>query len=227
MKKILQFATISIVLSAMFAFTISTTVLPYFTDATKKIQLSHYDSNDKYAGYSSFDFKSRVGNVFTIEETAFGTKGDKLTVVDYNVEKKNNAAAYDMNIMIGSNLDFIKDRKVTVDENTYMEFPDEVKVGDMLKDGVFKGVVYSNGSRFAALDITCISRKVVEKAVLETPAGKFESYCVEFTLITKIGIIKSTDIKRFWFNNQMGIIKTDRHSKNGKYTGKSVLSKLI
>jgi hypothetical protein len=227
MKKIILFATISIVLSTIFAFTISTTVLPYFVDASKKIQLSHYNGNDKYAGYSSFDYKSKTGEILTIEETAFGTKGDKLTVVNYTVEKKNGATAYDMNIMIGSDLDFIKDRKLTVDENTFMEFPDEVKVGDILKDGVFKGVVYSSGSRFAALDISCINRKVVEKAELETPAGKFESYCVEFTLITKIGIIKSTDIKRFWFNNQMGIIKTDRHSKNGKYTGKSVLSKLL
>lgn len=208
------------------AFTTSTTVLPYYSDSSKVVKLNHYDGKDKFNGYSTVEFKSIKEGVLTLNEKAYASDGDFITGIDFKVKKNESATAYDMNYMLGSSLEIISDPKLEISEHVCMEFPDEVKVGDVLKDALMRGVIYSKGSKFGSLELTCANRKVVEKAEIETEIGKYESYCVEFTFISKIGFVKFTNTKRFWYNNELGIIKSDRHSKKGKYSGKSVLAEV-
>lgn len=226
MKKITILAGVIAFVIGICAFTVSTTVLPYFTDASKRIELSHYTEKDKYDGYSSFEFLLREGEVLTIKEKVYNKDGKFLMDEIYTVEKKNNATQFDLHSMIGGGLDLVEKPTLKIEEQVYQEFPDVVKVGDVLKNATLKGTVFTNGQRFCALELNCINRKVVEVVEIVTPSGKYESYCVEFTFTSKIGFVKSTDTKRFWFNDELGIIKTDRHDKKGKYTGKSELTKV-
>lgn len=226
MKKALLSLSTILFLVLLYSFSEDNNPLSYYNDTTSKLKLNHFDANDVNDGYSIFGLKSINNNKKIISEGTYNKEHKLITSVDFEVVRKRGITLYDMNMMIGSSLEIVSEPSLDLSVNQYIEFPDNPKEGDMLKDAVLKGVLYNSGNRFAAIEISCLNRKVLEITQLETPFGTLDCYCVEFTFISKIGIVKFTNTRRFWYNKEYGIIKTDRHSKKGKYTGKSMLDKV-
>lgn len=114
---------------------------------------------------------------------------------------------------------------------SYLEYPSNMSVGQVLPDASFHMEIYKKESsrRFATVDYTISNRKVEGKEEITTSAGKWNCFKISYDLKMrmKIGIgIPMQFTVTEWFAPGFGIVKTEDYSRKGKNMGSTVLTAL-
>jgi len=122
-------------------------------------------------------------------------------------------------------LEAYKDMDIQVDAE-YLEFPSNMKKGDELKDGIMTVTVSTSVMTIANIKVEISERLVDGIEKITTPAGTFTCTKISYNVFTKVGFVKVSTNVTEWYAKGVGIVKSESYNKkNGKYLGKSVLTK--
>jgi hypothetical protein len=69
-------------------------------------------------------------------------------------------------------------------------------------------------------------RKVDAEENVTTPAGSFNCFRVSFVTTSKGGIGGGTTRSIMWYAKDVGLVKTENTSENGKLIGRQVLTRI-
>lgn len=113
-------------------------------------------------------------------------------------------------------------------EESFVEYPSSMSVGQTLKDVNFSMEVHNKGSLFSTITLTQENRKVIGKENISSPAGTWECWKISYDAQFKatmmgIGIpinMKATE----WFAPGFGLVKSESFSKNGKLLGSTLIT---
>jgi len=108
----------------------------------------------------------------------------------------------------------------------FLEFPDNMEVGTVLKDGTIDLAIGDENSSASIATMNILNRKILANESLTTKAGTFDGYKVSFDYIFNIGIIKFRGSGIEWYVKGIGIIKSENYSKKGKLRSSRVLTKI-
>jgi len=191
------------------------------------IELKHYDKKAKTTGTTRqevIDKQAGGGAVsITIRSTFFDQKDEELMTADLTMECRNGIFTFSMdNYLNDEMLAAIGDYEFTI-EGDNLEFPANMKAGDVLKDGKISITV--EGMAMLNMVTTVHNRKVEAVEKITTEAGTFECFKVSYDVLTDAMIdMRTKGIE--WIAQDVGAVRTETFNKNGKLTGYSELIKI-
>jgi hypothetical protein len=192
-------------------------------------------------GYNQYDKKGNLSgsslqkitavktgaNSITAEISAetFDAKGKSQGTVELTARCEAGVYFIDMQNYLGSQqTDAYKDMEVSV-EGGNLEMPSGLKAGDVLKDGNLKMSFSSGGMTVMNMTVAITNRKVVATESVTTPAGTFECVKISYDIATKMMInVKMKGVE--WYSKNVGLVKSESYTTDGKLMGSTVLSVL-
>lgn len=205
----------------------------------QECQLYYPAKENAQLGYNQYDKKgnlsgSSLQKIISLKTTAastealisaesFDAKGKSLGIVELTARCESGVYYIDMkNYMGASTTDAYKDMEMSV-EGGNLEMPLSLNAGDVLKDGNLKVAFSSGGMTVLNMTVAITSRKVAAKESITTPAGTFECYRITYDIATKMMInVKSKGVE--WYAKNVGLVKSESYTTDGKLMGSSVLS---
>ena len=197
-------------------------------------EVSHYTEKGKMTGKSISQVLSveESGSVFKalIRGKYFDEKGKELTSNDFEYICEDGILKMDMSQFVPEEL--YKDTGINFEmEGAYLEIPDNLEVGQSLKDGMIEGKMEMEGNpAMAAMTMTIriLNRKVDSKESITTEAGTFSCFKISYNLesTTKVmGINTNVNLKGIdYMAEGIGVVKTEAYNKKGNLTGYSLLT---
>jgi hypothetical protein len=191
------------------------------------IEMKHFDKKEKLSGITRQEIiEKKLGSngiTLTIRNTSFDEKGKELMSSDLTMECRNGVFTFDMSNYINDEmLAGMKEMEFTM-EGDNLEFPSNMKAGDMLKDGKIRLLV--EDMPMMNMTTTVYNRKVEAVENISTEAGTFECYKISYEVLTDAMIdVQTRGIE--WIAPETGAVRTESYNKNGKLMGYSVLSRL-
>jgi hypothetical protein len=191
------------------------------------IESEHYDKKDKLTGSTMQEIISKEvsGNssVWTIRSTIKDENGEGLMESEMSFECRDGVFYYDMNNYLkGESMSALESMEFTI-EGDNLEFPPDMKEGDILKDGQVRLTV--DQMPVMNTTTTIMNRKVEAIEEVTTPAGTFECYKISYDIETKMMMtLRASGIE--WIAKDVGVVRSESYNKKGKLTGYTVLSRL-
>ncbi|AUC75876.1 hypothetical protein [Olleya sp. Bg11-27] len=108
----------------------------------------------------------------------------------------------------------------------FLEFPDNMEVGTVLKDGNIDLAIGDETSAASIATMRVLNRKILAIDALTTKAGTFDGYKVSFDYVFSMGIIKFRGSGIEWYVKGIGIVKSENYNKKGKLRSSRVLTKI-
>ncbi len=191
--------------------------------------------------YTTYDKKGEVQllsshKITKVESTADGTveatvetvttdeKGNKPMEGQFVVRCKDNVLVMDVTSMLGpqatsafANLEI----SVTGDD---LQLPSSLSVGQELPDASSKIKAGSGGVSLITMTVNILNRKVVAKETVQTAAGSFECYKINYTTETKTLGTRSIETST-WYAEGVGMVRQESYDKKGKLESKMELTK--
>jgi len=189
-----------------------------------QFEITSYNPKGKKESVATYKVLSIENNIATIETSVSDDKGKDLTNSTFKVTCNGNSISIDFKSLM--NADLMKqyqdvDLEMT---GTNIEFPNDLNVGQTLKDANLKMTMNMGGMKMnMTVDIT--NRKVNAKESVTTPAGTFNCYALSSNSETKMGIKMSFEIKE-WVAEGIGVIKSETYNKSGKLMGYTQLTSI-
>jgi len=167
--------------------------------------------------------KSANGAEAEINSESFDAKGKSLGTMQLKARCENGIYYIDMqNYVNPSATESYEDMEMSV-EGGSLEVPWNMKAGDVLKNGDLKMSFSSGGMTVMNMTISITNRKVDAVENITTPAGTFECYKISYDIATKMMInIKAKGSE--WYAKNVGLVKSESYSNDGKLMGSTVLS---
>jgi len=107
-----------------------------------------------------------------------------------------------------------------------MDVPSAFQVGQTLKDLTYQMKMNMNGVPLMNRTFNVTDRKVEAEENVTTPAGSFNCFKVSFVTTSKGGIGGGTTRSIMWYAKDVGLVKAENTSENGKLIGRQVLTKI-
>lgn len=187
----------------------------YYMQNNKTIEMTIYGKKGDVAGrnvYQVSNVQSSGPSVSSdVNSEMFDKKGKSIVKSAMSVRCTGGVMMIDMKAMIpaAQQQQFKMDAKA---ENVYIEYPNNMKPGDALKDANMTMDVNNNGMQ-QTLTMNVTNRKVEGKESITTPAGTWD--CFKITSKNKInmkmgpiGIPMNID-QTEWFAPGFGVVKTE------------------
>jgi len=189
-----------------------------------QFELTSYNAKGKKESVASYKVISIENNVASIETSVSDEKGKNITNSTFEVTCKGNSISIDFKSLMNTELmKQYKDVDLEI-SGTNIEFPNDLSVGQSLKDANLKMIMNMGGMKMnMTVDIT--NRKVNAKESITTPAGTFNCYALSYNSETKVGIKMAFEIKE-WVAEGLGVIKSETYNKNGKLMGYTELTNI-
>jgi len=188
-------------------------------------QYTNYNKKGKISGFIDYnvaDVRKNAGNtVATFEVTIKDKKEEQIMESSYDISCNGNGIVIDYKSM--SNAQMMKQFENFEYEisGTDLELPNDLSVGQKLKDGNMNMVI-SMGITME-LNITIKDRKIIKKETITTPAGTFECYVMTSTVeMDMMKLMKSSS--KQWFAEGVGMVKQESYNESGKLTNNTVLT---
>jgi len=191
------------------------------------IEMKHYDKKSKATGTTRqevIDKQTGGGAVsITISSTFFDEKDEEIMTADLTMECRDGIFTFSMdNYLNEEMLAAVGDYEFTI-EGDNLEFPANMKAGDVLKDGKISLTV--EGMAMLNMVTTVHNRKVEAVEEITTEAGTFECFKVSYDVLTDAMIdMRTKGIE--WIAKDIGAVRTETFNKSGKLTGYSELIKI-
>lgn len=192
-------------------------------------ELTSYDKKDKVTSkvvQEITDFQKSGSNVeIQVKSTVFDDKGEQIAETEIRVGCENGTFKMDMSDYISQLVQQYQSMEVILTGDDLV-FPSKMKQGDELPEGKMNIKVNSEGITLMNMDVTITDRKVEAIENVTTPAGSFECYKISYTTIAKTRILTITTSAIEWISENVGVVKSESFSKNGKSTGYTLLTDL-
>ncbi len=193
-------------------------------------EMSQYDKKDKLTGTST-------STVNTVETLPNGYSAD-ITVKSSDAKGKESGTAtmalkcidgvfyFDMkNFIDPSTAESYKDMEISV-EATDMQFPSSLSAGQKLPDASIISTVKSNGMTVMTQTVNITNRVVEGQESITTPAGTFDCWKINYTIDTKMMMMKNHFSCTDYLSAGAGVVKTTSMNDKGELISYSVLTKL-
>jgi len=191
----------------------------YFLQNNKTVEMTILSKKGDPAGkniYHISDVQTTGGVTSgTVNSEMFDKKGKSIAKGVTNIKCSGGAIMVDMKMMIPQQQmeQFNTEAKA---EGAYLEYPNNMKVGDQLKDGSFK-MTSERGPMTYTMTMDVTERKVEGKETITTPAGTWDCFKItnKTKMVIKMGVnIPSNFQVTEWYAPGFGIVKTE-NSKGG------------
>lgn len=201
---------------------------PKTKDAT--LEYKSYDQKDKLTGISRQKIKDVTvsgDNVSAVIEAKYFDKDEKETYKnEFNVKCENGVFYIDMkNFMNPETMAAYKDMEMAI-ESSDLQMPSSLKAGDALGDGSITITISNQGMKMMTMATTITNRKVEAKENITTGAGTYECYKITSDILTKAGFMNVKGKSVEWYSKNVGVVKTESYSSNGKLVGYTLLTSL-
>jgi hypothetical protein len=202
----------------------------YYPDVENaQLEYKQYDKKGGLTGSSIQKITSvkKLAGSTELEITAesFDAKGKCQGSVQLKSRCEGGVYYVDMkNYMNQETMESYEDMEMTI-EGGNLELPSNMKAGDVLKNGDMKMSFSSGGMTIMNMTISVTNRKVEAVENLTTPAGTFECYKISSDVSTKMMIsVKAKSVE--WYAKNVGMVKSESYSADGKLMGSSVLASI-
>jgi hypothetical protein len=190
--------------------------------------------------YTFYDKKGKADNVSTqhielIEDVPEGFAAqihykladknkEQLSKGHYKIVCKGDHVLMDLSNMLDPRVfESLGELEVEI-ANDQMDLPNQLVVGQMLKDGGMTVKASTEGMTLINMRMRIYDRKVEAMEKVTTPAGTFD--CARITQqIEMKTIIKSTSKSIAWYAKGVGMVKTENFDKKGNLEGSSMLTR--
>ncbi|MCU0417812.1 MAG: hypothetical protein MUE33_11580 [Cytophagaceae bacterium] len=199
-----------------------------------KWKTTSYNAKGVANGIESYEIKNytstATSSTGTIHAVITNEKGKDSTALDYTITCTKGVFKIDMkSIMAGALKDNpqMKDMDVQM-EGDELETPHTLYIGQTLPNGKITMKIYSSGTLISTNVINTVSRTVVAKESITTPAGTFECYKISTTYSLEMQImnmpIKQSFSSNEWIARGTGVVKSESLDKNNKMVGYTLLT---
>jgi len=202
-----------------------------YLPATENAQMEYksFDKKNKLTGTNIQrikELKKSPGAIAaTIEAEYFDSKGASQGKAEMTARCEKGVYYIDMkNYLNQQSMESYKDMEMSI-EGGALEMPSSLNVGDILKSGEMKISFSSGGMTFMNLSISISNRKVEAKEDVATDAGTFSCYKISYDATTKMGFTVSSKGVDY-YNEDVGMVKTETFDKKGESMGYTILSSL-
>lgn len=113
--------------------------------------------------------------------------------------------------------------EVTMDQ-TELEIPKSLAVGDKLKDGKVVMTIKSNGTKIFDITVNITDRIVEKSESITTEAGTYDCLKMTYKTSMKMMFMNQNTSTTEWISSKVGIVKSEQFDKKGKLTSYSELS---
>ncbi|MFD2312589.1 hypothetical protein ACFSKX_19395, partial [Microbulbifer halophilus] len=103
-----------------------------------------------------------------------------------------------------------------------VEFPNNLKVGQTLKDANLKMTLNMSGIKMN-MTMDMLNRTVDAKESVTTTAGTFDCFVLSYDTEMKMGM-KMNFKNKEWIAKGVGVVKSENYNKKGKLMGYSELT---
>lgn len=199
----------------------------------KTWEMSDYNKKGKLTGTSL----NTVSNVAVVSD---GVKASVAIIVRDAKGKDEAELGYDMicsegEVMISMNMFLPAEQveqmkgyesmEVKLDMGD-MAFPNDLTVGQELKDCSMTMEVSTNGVKVMSSTTSIKDRKVLEQLTVTTDAGDFDCFKITQTTAVSMGFISREYKSISYISEGVGVVRTENYDKKGNLDGYSELTKL-
>ncbi len=165
-----------------------------------------------------------------IKATLFDERDKETFTTNYNAHCKDGLFSVDMLRFFDLGKLSEQNKKnlsVTIDGDV-LEFPHDMKPGDILNDGTISVKVNNEDNTFTLVTLTfdVFNRKIIEEESITTPAGTFLCQKVTFDFASKFGIISIKGSGTEWYYQNTVLIRSESYTKKGKLIGYHQLTRI-
>ena len=189
-----------------------------------KFEITSFGKKGKKESVVNYEITTIENNVATIKAKISDAKGKEVTTTEYNVTCNGNSVSIDFKSMM--NPDMFKQYKDMEMEmsGTNVEFPNNLEVGQTLKDANLKMTMNMSGIKMN-MTVDMLNRTVNAKESVTTAAGTFDCFALSYNTEMKMGMKMKFKIKE-WIAEGVGVVKSETYNKKGKSMGYSELTSI-
>ncbi|HWC54910.1 MAG TPA: hypothetical protein VG676_15095 [Chitinophagaceae bacterium] len=191
----------------------------YYLQKNKIVEMTITNKKSKEVGkitYTVSNVQQSGGTVSSTVNSEFvDDKGKSISKATNNIRCTGGIIMMDMKMFIPSGQQEQMGNVSATGQESYLEYPSNMKEGDVLKDGQF-GMDFKMQSGIGAhINVDITKRKVQGKESITTPAGTWD--CFKITYHSKvvikigIGIPANADVTE-WYAPGFGVVKTESNS---------------
>lgn len=189
-----------------------------------KFEITNFNKKGKKESVINYEVVSIENNVAAIKTIISDAKNKEITTTNYQVTCNGDSVSIDFKSLMNADL-FKQYKDMDIDmSGTNIEFPNNLKVGQTLKDANLKMSINMGGMNMN-MKIDMINRKVDAKESITTSAGTFDCFALSYNTEMKMGVKMSFKIKE-WISEGVGVVKSESYNKNGKLMGYSELTSI-
>ncbi|MCC7400056.1 MAG: hypothetical protein IT214_01105 [Chitinophagaceae bacterium] len=197
----------------------------YYMQNNKTIEMTIANKKGKEVGkvvYTVSDVKKSGETVTsTVTSVMINDKGETGSKATNVIKCVGGIIMMDMKMFIPSAQQEQMGDVSATGQVSFLEYPSNMKEGDVLKDGQFSMDFKSQGGIGAHISIDITKRKVEGKESVTTPAGTWDCFKITYhsKMVIKIGIglPVNTDITE-WYAAGFGVVKTESKSGSTEIT---------
>lgn len=189
-------------------------------------QVSNFNAKGKFQGKTIqkvIEYKS-TSNGFeaTLEVISEDDKGEQFMAGTTSLTCEDGVVYFNLEDMLpDETMKSIESFNVSVD-GTNMELPNNMKVGQALKDAQLTMNVDATPLKMKFI-VNVTDRKVEAEETLKVPAGSFDCYKITQKIYTKTMVkVESNTVE--WYAKGVGMVKSETYNKKGKLAGYSLLT---
>ena len=189
-----------------------------------KFEITSFNKKGKKESVVNYEITTIENNVATIKTKISDAKGKEVTTTKYSVTCNGNSISIDFKSLMNPDL-FKQYKDVDMEmSGTNVEFPNNLKVGQTLKDANLKMTMNMSGIKMN-MTVDMLNRKVDAKESVTTAAGTFNCFVISYNTEMKMGMKMSFKIKE-WIAEGVGVVKSETYNKKGKSMGYSELTSI-
>jgi hypothetical protein len=204
---------------------ISQTCNFYLLQNNKTIEISFKNKKGKDVGKQVYTVsnvsKSGSTTTGTVNSEFFDDKGKNISKATNNIKCINGVLMMDMKVFIPSPQQQQMGTAAASASDVYLEYPSDMKEGDVLKDGDFSMDFKNSAGMSGNVAVSITERKVLGKESVTTPAGTWECFKIssknKITIKLIVGIPVRADVIE-WYAPGFGIVKTDANGATTEVT---------
>ncbi len=189
-----------------------------------KFEITSFNKKGKKESVVNYEITTIDNNVATIKAKISDAKGKEVTTTEYNITCNGNSVSIDFKSLMNPDLfKQYKDMEMEM-SGTNIEFPNNLDVGQTLKDANLKMTMNMSGIKMN-MSINMLNRKVDAKESITTVAGTFDCFAISYNTEMKMGMKINYKIKE-WIAKGVGVVKSETYNKKGKLMGYSELTSI-
>jgi hypothetical protein len=197
----------------------------YYLQNNKVVEMTLKNKKGKETGKIVYTISgvNKSGNTTTstVNSEMFSDKGKSIAKATNNMSCTNGVLMMDMKMFIPSPQQEQMGQATADASNVYLEYPADMKEGDVLKDGDFSMDFKSGSGIGGNVSVSITERKVLGKESVTTPAGTWECFKIasKQKIVMKIGIgIPMRAEVTEWFAPGFGVVKSDANGATTEIT---------